>query len=68
MVANYDGRKKHKSQIQDNVFIGSNSTIISPVLIERNSIIGAGSVVVNNVIENSTVVGIPAKAIKKGKQ
>ena len=68
VVANYDGRKKHKSQIQDNVFIGSNSTIISPVLIEKNSTIGAGSVVINNVFENSTVVGIPAKEIKKGKQ
>jgi len=37
-------------------------------LIEKNSIIGAGSGVINNVFEISTVVGIPAKEIKKGKQ
>lgn len=63
--ANYDGTIKHKSQIKENSFIGSNSTIVSPVIIHENSVVGAGSVVINDVQEGTTVIGVPAKNKKK---
>lgn len=49
--------------IEDNVFIGMNSLIIKPVTIGKNAVIGAGSVIVNDVIENAIVAGNPAKVI-----
>ena len=50
--------------IEDNVLIGPHSIIIGPITIGKNSIIGAGSVVVKNVQPNSIVAGNPAKEIK----
>ena len=64
--ANYDGKFKHKSTIKQNSFVGSNSTIVSPVEINKNAIVGAGSVVIDDVSEHSKVVGVPAKKIKPG--
>lgn len=52
-------------EVFDNVFIGSNSTILSNVKIGPNAIIGAGSVVTKDVPENSVVAGVPAKVIGK---
>ena len=49
--------------IGDNVYIGPNVSIVEDVIIGNNSIVGAGSVVVHDVQENSTVVGCPAKKI-----
>lgn len=50
--------------IGDNVTIGSNTVVIGDIKIGNNSIIGAGSVVIRDVPENSTVVGNPAKIIR----
>ena len=49
ITCNYDGVKKSKTKISDNVFIGSNSSLVAPVSIDRNSIVGAGSVITKNV-------------------
>jgi len=49
--------------IGDNVYIGPNTCIVEDVLIGNNSTIGAGSVVVNDVPDNSTVAGVPAKVL-----
>lgn len=49
ITCNYDGFKKHKTQIGENVFIGSNSAIVAPVQISDNAIIGAGSVITKDV-------------------
>ena len=49
ITCNYDGFKKNKTKIRDNVFIGSNSSLVAPLTIEENSIIGAGSVITRNV-------------------
>jgi len=43
ITCNYDGVKKSKTKIKDNVFIGSNSSLVAPITLEENSIIGAGS-------------------------
>lgn len=51
--------------IEDNVFIGANTTVLPNVKIGRNSIIGAGSVVSKNIPANSVAIGSPAKVIKK---
>ena len=53
ITCNYDGVKKNKTKIKDNVFIGSNSSLVAPVIIERNSIVGAGSVITKKVKKNS---------------
>ena len=53
ITCNYDGYKKNKTTIKDNVFIGSNSSLVAPVIIGENSIVGAGSVVTKNVKKKS---------------
>ena len=53
ITCNYDGIKKNKTKIKDNVFIGSNSSLVAPILIEKNSIVGAGSVITKKVKKNS---------------
>ena len=53
ITCNYDGSKKHKTNISDNVFIGSNTSLVAPVKIDKNSTVGAGSVITNNVKKNS---------------
>ena len=49
ITCNYDGIKKSKTKIKDNVFIGSNSSLVAPLIIEQGSVIGAGSVITKNV-------------------
>ena len=53
ITCNYDGVKKHKTKISNNVFIGSNTSLVAPVTINKKSIIGAGSVITKNVSSNS---------------
>ena len=53
ITCNYDGRKKNKTKIKNKVFIGSNSSLVAPLTINENSIIGAGSVITKNVKKKS---------------
>ena len=53
ITCNYDGVKKYKTKIKDNVFIGSNSSLVAPIILADNSIIGAGSVITRNVGKKS---------------
>ena len=53
ITCNYDGVKKSKTKIKNNVFVGSNSSLIAPLTIEKESIIGAGSVITKNVKKQS---------------
>ena len=53
ITCNYDGYKKSKTVIKDNSFIGSNSSLVAPVTIEQDSIVGAGSVITKNVKKKS---------------
>ena len=53
ITCNYDGVKKSKTKIKDNVFIGSNSSLVAPITLEENSIVGAGSVITRKVKKNS---------------
>ena len=53
ITCNYDGVKKNKTKIKDNVFIGSNTSLVAPITINEKSIVGAGSVITKNVRKNS---------------
>jgi len=53
ITCNYDGVNKNKTNISDNVFIGSNTSLVAPVKIDKNSTVGAGSVITGNVKKNS---------------
>ena len=53
ITCNYDGVKKNKTKIKDNVFIGSNSSLVAPLVIEEDSVVGAGSVITKKVKKKS---------------
>ena len=53
ITCNYDGVKKNKTIIKDNVFIGSNSSLVAPITIEEGSVVGAGSVITKKVRKKS---------------
>ena len=53
ITCNYDGIKKSKTKIKDNVFIGSNSSLVAPLVIEEGSVVGAGSVITKKVRKKS---------------
>ena len=70
ITANYDGKKKSKTVIKDSAFIGSGTIFVAPVTIGKKAITGAGSVVTKKtrVPDNSVVVGIPARILKKKRE
>ncbi len=53
ITCNYDGRKKSKTNIKDKVFVGSNTSLVAPVTLNEKSVIGAGSVITENVAKGS---------------
>jgi len=53
ITCNYDGKKKSKTKIQDGAFIGSNTALVAPIKIGKNSVVGAGSTLTNNVKNKS---------------
>ena len=65
ITCNYDGVSKNKTIIEDNVFIGSNSSLVAPLKIRRNAVIGAGSVITKNVNKNSLALTRPNQVEKK---
>ena len=56
ITCNYDGVKKSKTFIDDEVFVGSNSSLVAPIKLEKKSIVGAGSVITKKVSKNSLVL------------
>ncbi len=67
IVANYDGSRKHPTQIADGAFIGSGSVLVAPVRVGRGAMTAAGAVVTRNhdVDDNTVVAGVPARLLKK---
>ena len=53
ITCNFDGFKKNKTKIEDKVFIGSNSSLVAPLTIKKESVIGAGSVITKSVKKKS---------------
>jgi bifunctional UDP-N-acetylglucosamine pyrophosphorylase/glucosamine-1-phosphate N-acetyltransferase len=65
ITCNYDGQKKHPTEIGSNAFIGSDTMLVAPVRLAEGARTGAGSVVTKDVPENSLAVGMPARVIRK---
>jgi len=65
ITCNFDGKRKHKTEIGANVFIGSDTMLVAPLKIGEGARTGAGSVVTRDVEPNTLVVGVPAHFLKK---
>jgi len=65
ITCNYDGERKHPTEIGEDVFIGSDSMLVAPLKIGDRSRTGAGAVVTKDVPDDTLVVGMPARAIRK---
>ncbi|MFA7676755.1 MAG: sugar phosphate nucleotidyltransferase, partial [Candidatus Omnitrophota bacterium] len=68
VVANFDGKNKHKTIVGKGSFIGSDTVLVAPVKVGKNAATGAGSVVTKDIASGTTVVGIPARVFKKKKE
>jgi len=66
ITCNYDGRNKYPTFIDDNAFIGSNSSLVAPVKIGKGAIVGAGSVITKDVPEDSLALGRAMQVNKEG--
>jgi len=66
ITCNYDGAHKHKTEIGDNVFVGSDSTLVAPVKIGKGAYIGAASCITENVPEDSLALGRSRQVTKEG--
>ena len=65
ITCNYDGEKKHSTEIGEDAFIGSDTMLVAPVKLGDGARTGAGAIVTKNVPEDTLVVGMPARAIRK---
>ncbi|MBA3415029.1 MAG: bifunctional UDP-N-acetylglucosamine diphosphorylase/glucosamine-1-phosphate N-acetyltransferase GlmU [Chloroflexia bacterium] len=66
ITANYDGERKHRTEIGPGAFIGSDTILRAPLRIGAGARTGAGSVVTRDVAAGATVVGVPARQIRSG--
>lgn len=67
IFVNYDGTNKHRSKVGDSVFIGSNSNVIAPVILENNAFIAAGTTVTKDLPANSMCIGRTREEIKENR-
>src|SRR5262249_18838336 len=63
VTCNYDGTRKHRTEIEDDVFVGSDTMLIAPIRLGRGARTGAGAVVTREVKRGQWVVGAPARAV-----
>jgi bifunctional UDP-N-acetylglucosamine pyrophosphorylase/glucosamine-1-phosphate N-acetyltransferase len=66
ITCNYDGVHKHKTVIDDGVFIGSDSTLVAPVRVGRGAYVGAASCITEDVPEDSLAIGRARQVVKEG--
>ncbi len=66
VFVNYDGMKKHKTIVQDNVFIGCNTNLVSPVEVEEGAYIAAGSTITERVPKDSLSIARARQVNKEG--
>ena len=65
ITCNYDGVNKHKTTIEEGVFIGSNSSLVAPIRIEKNAYLGAGSTIPEDVPPDSLAIARGRQVVKK---
>jgi len=66
ITCNYDGVNKHKTVIEDGVFIGSDSTLVAPVRVGKGAYVGAASCITDDVPEDALAVGRARQIVKEG--
>lgn len=66
VFVNYDGKKKSRTVVEDNAFIGSNVNLIAPVTVKNNAYIAAGSTITDEVPEKSLAIARERQVIKEG--
>jgi len=66
ITCNYDGVNKHRTTIEDNVFIGSDSTLVAPVRVKRGAYVGAASCITEDVPEDSLAIARGRQVVKQG--
>jgi len=66
ITCNYDGVRKHKTVIEDGVFVGSDSTLVAPVKIGKGAYVGAASCITNDVPEDALAIGRARQTVKEG--
>jgi len=66
ITCNYDGVHKHKTVIEDDVFIGSDATLVAPVKVGRGSYVGAASCITEDVPQESLAIGRARQVVKEG--
>lgn len=65
VIVNYDGKKKHRTVIEDNAFIGCNTNLVSPVKVGKNAYTAAGSTITEDVPENSLAIARQRQVVKE---
>ena len=65
ITCNYDGENKNLTEIGENAFIGSDTMLVAPVKIGKGACTGAGSVITEDVDDDTLVVGAPARVVRK---
>ena len=65
ITCNYDGEKKHHTEIGEGAFIGSDTMLVAPLKIGKGAKTGAGAVVTHDVGDGETVAGVPARKLKE---
>jgi bifunctional UDP-N-acetylglucosamine pyrophosphorylase/glucosamine-1-phosphate N-acetyltransferase len=66
ITCNFDGTAKHRTEIGEGAFIGSNSALVAPVRIGQRAYIGSGSVITANVPDDALALGRGRQVIKEG--
>ena len=67
ITCNYDGVNKHKTTIGEKAFIGSNTSLVAPVTIGKNAVVGAGSVITQDVPDSALAIERSPQVIKPGR-
>ena len=65
VIVNYDGKKKHRTTIKDNAFIGCNTNLVSPVIVGENAYTAAGSTITDDVPDNALAIASERQIVKK---
>jgi len=66
ITCNYDGVNKHKTVIEDGVFIGSDSTLVAPIRVGRGAYVGAASCITDDVPADALAIARARQAVKEG--
>jgi len=67
ITANYDGTHKHETHIEDDAFIGTNSTLIAPVRVEKGAFVAAGSTITDDVPAEGLAIARGRQVVKEGR-